>query len=145
MDKYLLFAERLARRGTCIRRNYGAVIVKDNKYISSGYTTVPTGSKKCSNNTCVRKLNNIPHGERYELCKSVHAEENAIISASKKQLQGSTLYLNGIDSETGKLLKDPLPCILCMKSIIQSGIKEIITPNRKILKNNFVDIYTILK
>jgi len=119
---FLDLAERCAKQGTCLRRNFGAVIVdKDNTIISTGYTGAPTGMKDCLElQYCWREDNNIASGTCYEKCKSVHAEQNAIIQAGKKA-RGSTLYLAGIDAKTEKIV-DILPCFLCAKMIINAGI-----------------------
>ena len=91
---YLDIAETVMERGTCLRRNYGAIIVKNDEIISSGYSGAPRGRKNCNDlNYCMRDAMNIPRGERYEMCRSVHAEANAIISAARDQMLGATLYM----------------------------------------------------
>ena len=91
---YLDIAEAVSQRGTCLRKHYGAVIVKNDEIISTGYVGAPRGRKNCSDlNYCIRQKLSIPRGERYELCRSVHAEANAIISASRESMLGSTIYL----------------------------------------------------
>ena len=93
---YLDLAETVSQRGTCLRRHFGAVIVKNDEVISTGYVGAPRGRKNCSDiGICIREKLNIPRGERYELCRSVHAEANAIISASRDQMIGASLYLVG--------------------------------------------------
>lgn len=130
-DYYLNIAAEVAKRGTCLRRNYGAVIVKNDEIISTGYTGAPRGSSNCCDTgSCRRQELNIPSGQRYELCRSVHAEMNAIISASRAEMQGATLYLAGWDVETGEQLDNPEPCLLCKKCIINAGILEVITKRR---------------
>ena len=100
---YLDIAEAVIERGTCLRRNYGAIIVKNDEIISTGYVGAPRGRKNCCDlGYCTREKLNIPRGERYELCRSVHAEQNAIISANRKDMIASTLYLVGIDYKTGE-------------------------------------------
>ncbi len=129
---YLDIAETILERGTCIRRNYGAVIVKNDEIISTGYTGAPRGRVNCSDiKTCQREKLNIPSGQRYELCRSVHAEQNAIISASRNDLIGSTLYLVGKDAKTGEYVKNATPCELCKRFIINAGIKQIIIRDDK--------------
>ena len=102
INYYLDLADVVARRGTCLRRLYGAVIVKNDEVISTGYVGAPRGRKNCSDlGVCIRKKMNIPRGERYELCRSVHAEANAIISAERERMIGSSLYLAGREVSTG--------------------------------------------
>ena len=105
IDTYLNVAEAFAYRSTCIKRKYGAVIVKDDVVISTGYNGAPRGRKNCVDmGFCTREAMQVPRGQRYELCRSVHAEANAIISASGRDLAGGTLYLVGRDARTGELL-----------------------------------------
>ena len=129
---YLDVAETILNRSTCIRRNFGAVIVKNDELISTGYNGAPWGRKNCLDlDFCMREKLEIPRGERYELCRSVHAEQNAIISASRKDLIGASLYLVGKEYETGEYIKNPAPCMFCKRFIINAGIKEIILRNDK--------------
>ena len=124
---YLDVAETILNRSTCIRRNFGAVIVKNDEIISTGYNGAPRGRKNCLDlDFCMREKLEIPRGERYELCRSVHAEQNAIISASRKDLIGASLYLVGKEYETGEYIKNPAPCMFCKRFIINAGIKEVI-------------------
>lgn len=126
-EYYLNIAKDVAKRGTCIRRNYGAVIVKDNRIVSTGYTGSPKGCPNCCDvGKCERERLNIPSGQRYELCKSVHAEQNAIIKASAEELDGAVLVLCGIDSRTGEVLNKSFPCDLCQRMIINAGISTIV-------------------
>lgn len=129
-DYYLNIAAEVARRGTCLRRNYGAVIVKDDRIISTGYTGAPSNAVNCCDKgVCYRQEHDIPSGERYELCRSVHAEMNAIIMASKEELKGAVLYLAGWQMENGefsRLLEHAEPCLLCKRIIINAGITEVI-------------------
>ena len=105
INYYLDLAEIVGQRGTCLRRHYGAVIVKNDEVISTGYVGAPRGRKNCSDlGICIRQKMNVPRGERYELCRSVHAEANAIISASRGKMIGSTLYLVGKEVDTGEYL-----------------------------------------
>jgi len=123
---YLDIAETVVKRGTCLRRNYGAVIVKNDVIVSTGYAGAPRGRKNCCDlGECTRAKQNIPRGERYELCRSVHAEANAIIAADREQMLGATLYLSGHDSE-GNLLDDSYPCAMCQRLIINAGITRVI-------------------
>jgi len=125
---YLNIAQECTKRGTCLRRNYGAVIVKNDAIISTGYTGAPRGRANCSDSgSCLRKDMNVPSGQRYELCMSVHAEMNACIHASRSDMMGSVLYLVGIHQESGKLVADAMPCELCKRVIINSGIVKVIS------------------
>ncbi len=132
INYYLDIAQTVLERGTCLRRNYGAIIVKDDEIISTGYVGAPRGRANCSDlGYCTREKMNIPRGERYELCRSVHAETNAIISASRSRTIGATLYLVGRDEATGELVKDANPCAMCKRLIINAGIKTVIIRNTK--------------
>lgn len=127
-EYYLGIAEAVAKRSTCLRRQYGAVIVKDDEIISTGYNGSPRGFPNCCDvGHCWREENNIPHGEQYEACLAVHAEQNAIISASRKDMIGSILYLAGF--ENGKRLspEEVEPCKICYKMILNAGIKYVAT------------------
>lgn len=122
---YLDIAEVASQRSTCLRRHFGAVIVKDDEIVSSGYNGAPRGRRNCVDiGKCVREELNIPRGERYELCRSVHAEANAIISASRADMLGSTLYLTGIEN-TGHYVEHPCACSMCKRMIINAGIKYV--------------------
>ncbi len=129
---YLDIASSALERSTCIRRKWGAAIVKDDEIISTGYNGAPRGRKNCNDlGKCIREELNIPRGERYELCRSVHSEQNAIISASRKDMIGATLYLVGIDAKSGKYVENSMPCSMCKRFIINSGIKKIIIRDTK--------------
>ena len=129
---YLDIAESVLERSTCIRRCFGAVIVKNDEIISTGYNGAPRGRKNCSDlGYCMREKLNIPRGERYELCRSVHGEENAIISASRKDMIGSSLYLVGKNFDNDEYVKDARPCAMCKRVIINSGIEKIYIRNDK--------------
>ena len=124
---YLDLAEAVAQRGTCLRRLYGAVIVKDDEVISTGYVGAPRGRANCSDlGECVRMKLGVPRGERYELCRSVHAEANAIISAEREKMMGSTLYLSGREVETGELIANSCCCSMCKRMVINAGIKTVV-------------------
>lgn len=124
---YLDLAEVVSKRCTCIRRHYGAIIVKNDEVISTGYVGAPRGRKNCSDiGVCIRAKLNIPRGERYELCRSVHAEANAIISASRRDMIGSTLYLVGVEVSTGEYVANSNSCSMCKRMIINSGIEKVI-------------------
>lgn len=124
---YLDIAETVLERGTCLRRNFGAIIVQNDEIVSSGYTGAPRGRSNClDTGICVRETLNVPRGERYELCRSVHAEANAIISASRRDMIGSTLYLVGRDAKTGEYVENTAPCSMCKRLIINAGIERVI-------------------
>ena len=125
INYYLDIAETVALRSTCLRRRYGAIIVLNDEIIATGYNGAPRGRKNClDRDECMRDELGIPSGERYELCRSVHAEANAIISAARRDMIGSTLYMTGIDSKTGKLLDETNSCSMCRRLIINSGIEK---------------------
>jgi len=124
---YLDIAETVLERGTCLRRNYGSIIVKNDEIISTGYTGAPRGRKNCIDlNSCIRETLQVPRGTQYELCRSVHSEANAIISASRKDMIGATLYLVGKDSKTKEYVRDANSCSMCKRLIINSGISHVI-------------------
>lgn len=124
---YLDIAETVLRRATCLRRVYGAIIVKNDEIISTGYNGAPRGRRNCVDmGICTREALRVPRGERYELCRSVHAEANAIISAARRDTVGSTLYLVGHDAQTGELLGDATSCPMCRRMIINAGINEVV-------------------
>ena len=129
---YLDIAETVLERGTCLRRNFGAIIVQHDEIVSSGYTGAPRGRRNCiDTGICVRETLGVPRGERYELCRSVHAEANAIISASRRDMIGSTLYLVGRDAKTGEYVENASPCSMCKRLIINAGITRVVARNTK--------------
>ena len=124
---YLDIAETVIERGTCLRRNYGVIIVKNDEIISTGYVGAPRGRKNCCDlGKCIREELNIPRGTRYELCRSVHAEANAIISASRRDMLGATLYLVGRDYNTKELVSNTCCCSMCKRMVINAGIKDVV-------------------
>lgn len=124
---YLDMADVARERGTCLRRNYGAVIVKNDVIVSTGYVGAPRGRANCIDlGTCIRQKMGIPRGERYEFCRSVHAEANAIIHASREQMLGATLYLVGREAATGELIPDANSCTMCKRMIINAGIARVV-------------------
>lgn len=124
---YLDIAETVLERATCLRRIYGAIIVKNDEIISTGYNGAPRGRKNCVDmGFCTREAMQVPRGQRYELCRSVHAEANAIISASRRDMVGSTLYLVGRDGRTGALLDDATSCAMCRRQVINAGISKVV-------------------
>ena len=132
INYYLDIAEMVTERGTCLRNNYGSVIVKNDEIISTGYTGAPRGRKNCLDlGFCRRQKNNTPSGAGFELCRSVHSEQNAIISAKRKDMIGSTLYLVGINKRNGEYVKDNYPCTLCKRMNINAGIEKVIMRDSK--------------
>lgn len=125
-DEYFInIARAVSERATCLRRRYGAIVTKDNTIISTGYNGAPRGMKDClSVGRCTRKELKIPHGERYELCHSVHAEANAIIRASKEELSGATIYISGIDNGLRECNSEP--CMMCKRIILNAGITKVV-------------------
>ena len=124
---YLDIAQTVAERATCLRRHYGAIIVKSDEIIATGYNGAPRGRKNCVDlNYCTREALNIPSGERYELCRSVHAEANAIISAARRDTLGATLYMVCVAPETGALIPGSTSCSMCRRLIINAGIRRVV-------------------
>lgn len=124
---YLDICETVLERGTCLRRNFASIIVKNDEIIATGYSGAPRGRKNCSDlGFCRREQLNVPRGTRYELCRSVHAEQNAVISARRQDMIGSTLYLVGKEQKTGEYVENASPCSLCKRFIINSGIDKVI-------------------
>ena len=124
---YLDIAETVIGRATCLRRCYGALIVNNDEIISTGYNGAPRGRKNCVDlGRCARDAMNVPRGERYELCRSVHAEANAIISAARRDMVGGTLYLVGRDAQTGELLGDATSCSMCRRLVINAGLERVV-------------------
>lgn len=129
---YLDLAEVVSQRSTCLRRHYGAVIVKNDEVISTGYVGAPRQRANCTDlGVCVRQKLNIPRGERYELCRSVHAEANAIISTSRDKMLGSSLYLAGIEVSDGSYIKNAVCCSMCKRLVINAGIEKVIVRDDK--------------
>ena len=117
VNYYLDLAEMVSQRSTCLRKHYGAVIVNNDEVISTGYVGAPRGRKNCSDiGRCIREELHVPRGERYELCRSVHAEANALISASRERMIGASLYLTGVDARTGGM---------CKRMVINAGIEHV--------------------
>ena len=124
---YLDIAETVLERATCLRRVYGAIIVKNDEIISTGYNGAPRGRANCVDlGFCSREAMQVPRGERYELCRSVHAEANAIISASRRDMVGGTIYLVGRDAQTGRLLNDATSCPMCRRMVINAGLSRVV-------------------
>ena len=124
---YLDIADSVSERSTCLRRRYGAIIVSNDEIISTGYNGAPRGRKNCSDlGRCTREELKIPSGQRYELCRSVHAEANAIISAPRRDMIDAVLYLSGREGPTDQLLRDTTSCSMCRRMIINAGIKKVV-------------------
>jgi dCMP deaminase len=127
INYYLDIAETVAKRSTCLRKHYGAIIVKNDCIVSTGYNGSPRGRKNCSDiQFCMRDKLNIPRGERYEMCRSIHAEANAIISASREEMIGSTLYMSCLDAKTGELVPETSSCAMCKRQVINAGIEKVV-------------------
>ena len=124
---YLDIAETVLERATCLRRIYGAIIVKNDEIISTGYNGAPRGRANCVDmGYCSREAMKVPRGERYELCRSVHAEANAIISASRRDMAGGTIYLVVRNPDTWELLNDATSCLMCRRMIINAGLDRVV-------------------
>ncbi|HAH08304.1 MAG TPA: cytidine deaminase [Elusimicrobia bacterium] len=124
---YLNIAKETARRSTCLRRHYGAVIVNNDQIVSTGYAGAPRKTANCVEvGTCVRIKLNIPRGEHYEWCRSVHAEMNAIIHAPRFDMLGATLYLVGVSPVSSTVIKGAEPCRICKRMIINAGIRRVV-------------------
>ena len=129
---YLYIAQTVAERSTCLRKKYGAIIVKDDAIIATGYNGAPRGRKNCNDlNFCMREKLNIPRGERYELCRAVHAEANAIISAPRDQMLGATLYQTCVSPVDGSIVGNICCCMMCKRMVINAGITTVIFRDTK--------------
>ena len=127
---YLDIAQSVLERSTCLRRKYGAIIVRNDEILSTGYNGAPRGRKNCVDlGRCTREELQVPSGQRYELCRSVHAEANAIISAARRDILEGTLYLAGRDAKTGELLHDATCCSMCRRLVINAGIAKVVIRN----------------
>lgn len=134
---YLDIAETVATRATCLRKKYGSVIVKNDQIIATGYNGAPRGRKNCSDlGYCTKKklLPDQRHGG-YDACRSVHSEQNALISASREEMMGGTLYLVGYRTETHEYEKGAAPCMMCRKLMINAGLEKVIV---RVNKEEFV-------
>jgi dCMP deaminase len=128
-EYYLQIAKEIGSRSTCFRHWMGTIIVKDDQIIATGYIGAPRKTKDClERGECLRDKLKIPHGTRYEICRSVHAEQNAIINAARAgvSLMGGDMYMHSINPKTG-LKNDALPCFFCKRMIINAGIKRVIS------------------
>ena len=126
INYYLDLAEMVSQRSTCLRRRYGAVIVNNDEVVSTGYNGAPRGRKNCTEvGWCIREKLKIPRGEWYEICRSVHAEANAIISAARDRMLGASLYLTGVDAQTGEYVANSSSCSMCKRQVINAGITKV--------------------
>lgn len=140
INYYLDIAETVLERGTCLRRNFGAIIVKNDMIISTGYVGAPRGRRNCCDlGACMRERMQVPRGERYEMCRSVHAEANAIIHAARVDMLNSTLYLVGKEVVDGSYVQNANPCSMCKRLIINAGISNVIVRENR---NEFRSIVT---
>lgn len=129
---YLDIAQTVAERATCMRRRFGAIIVKDDVIVSTGYNGAPRGRQNCTDiNFCIRDKLQIPRGERYEMCRSVHAEANAIIAAPRDRMLGATLYMVCVNPKDGTLYDGTSSCMMCKRQIINAGIETVIVRDTK--------------
>lgn len=125
-EYYISIADAVLRRSTCLRRNYGVVLVQNDEIIATGYNGSPRGECNCCDTGfCERERQGVAKGERYELCVAIHAEDNAITSAGREKAYGSTLYIVGRENPTGEY-SDPNPCLMCRRKIINAGIKRVV-------------------
>lgn len=130
---YLDIAQTVSERSTCLRKRYGAIIVKNDVIISTGYNGAPRGRQNCSDiGKCMRDTLKIPRGERYELCRSVHSEANAIIAAPREQMLGSTLYMCCTSPTDGSIVPGTCSCLMCKRYIINAGIEYVFVRENKL-------------
>ena len=140
INYYLDIAQSVSERSTCLRRRFGCVIVNNDEIVSTGYNGAPRGRKNCTElGVCYREKLSVPRGERYELCRSVHAEQNAIISASRKETIGADLYMVGINAKTGEVEPNSSSCMMCKRVVINAGINRVIVRE----PNNEYTIYNV--
>lgn len=129
---YLDIAETVSERSTCMRRRFGAIIVQNDVIISTGYNGAPRGRQNCCDLCrCIRDEMKIPRGERYELCRSVHAEANAIIAASREQMLGSTLYMVCTSPKDGSVMPGTTSCMMCKRMVLNAGIAKVVVRDTK--------------
>jgi dCMP deaminase len=140
-EYYLNIAKEIGSRSTCFRHHMGVIVLKDDQIIATGYIGAPRKTKDClERGECLRDKLKIPHGTRYEICRSVHAEQNAIINAARAgvSLLGGDMYMHSINPKTG-LRNDALPCFFCKRMIINAGIKRVVSAD----KNGGVKIFSV--
>jgi dCMP deaminase len=130
---YLSIAKEVAKRSTCFRARNGSIIVRDDQIIATGYVGAPRKTKDClERGYCLRDELKIPHGQQYEICRSVHSEQNAIVNAARAgvSLFGGTMYIYGENAKTGKKI-DSFPCYICKKMIINAGLEKVVCSVRE--------------
>jgi dCMP deaminase len=138
INYYLDIAQVVSERATCLRRKFGAIIVNNDEIISTGFVGSPRGRENCCDRSiCLREEMKIPKGQQYEKCRSVHAEANCIISAARRDMLGSTLYLSCLDAVTGEIDGAVEPCSMCKRLIINAGISVVIA---RVTKNEYKSI-----
>lgn len=137
---YLEMAKAAASRSTCLNKHWGAIIVTGDEIIATGYNGAPRGRVNCCDvGTCYRIQMNIPRGTQYERCRSIHAEANAIISASRRDMRNGSMYIYGWDMITNQMVQKPDSCMMCKRMIINAGISEVIFADQAgICKNPIV-------
>jgi len=129
---YLDIAQTVSERATCLRRRFGSIIVKNDVIVATGYNGAPRGRKNCTDlESCHREELGIPRGERYELCRSIHSEANAIIAASRNDMLGATLYMCCTSPLTGEILPGTGNCMMCKRQIINAGIEWVVIRDTK--------------
>jgi dCMP deaminase len=136
---YLDIAKAIAQRSTCLRRKFGAVIVREDQIVSCGYNGAPRGAPNCIDiGKCAREELKVPAGERYELCRAVHAEANSVINAARSGVSvlGGTMYLYGENTD-GSIPENLMPCQMCRRIIINSGIEKVIVSDKDKIKELF--------
>ena len=132
INYYLNIAQTVAERGTCLRNNYGSIVVKNDEIISTGYSGAPRGRKNCLDlGVCQRPKSDMPSCKWYDKCRSVHSEQNAMLSAARKDMIGATLYLVGINQRNNEYVTDNEPCTFCKRMLINSGIREVVMRDTK--------------
>jgi dCMP deaminase len=125
-EYYLGIADAVLKRSTCLRRKYGAVLVKNDEIISTGYNGSPRGEANCCDvGYCERESKGVAKGERYELCCAIHAEDNSITSAGRDRANGATLYIVGREAASGEYA-NPCPCKMCRRKIVNAGVKRVV-------------------
>lgn len=140
INEFLDMSEHSALNSTCLRANYGSVIVKDNQVLSMGYNDVPTGRPTCEAlGYCIKEKLKIPHGDGYSKCRAICSEQNAIIKANPEELIDSTLFLVGLDPVTQDYLIDPKHCPVCERFIINACIKDVYV---RLTKNTYKHLIT---
>ncbi len=143
-DYFIEIAKVVSSRSTCLRRKYGAVIVKDNVIVGTGYNGSPRGYVNCiDTGKCTRKELNIPSGERYELCEAVHAEQNAIINSQPERMKDATIYVAGFEED--KSFADGKPCLLCTRMIKNSQIKEVVYLKKDGTIDTITDVLSLIQ